>query len=148
MSEILLGRLERLIAHHEEWGPKDFAYTQIILWVSILSSFTATILAATEAPSVLVAVIAGLPALTITIDKVFRYRERAIWHDRYAIELNNLRDELQISGMSADDIVKRLAALRKSMDEQWPGENMGGMPKSEEPKQGGDSEKAQEPPKE
>lgn len=133
MNEELLKRIEQLIQHNESWGKQNFAYSQYILWTAVLSSFIATILSGVDAPKVVVSIIAALPALTLMIGKTFRYRERGQWHDRYATELNNLRDDFQIAGVPATDIVKRLAKLRTHMDDIWPDDQPPTMPQAPTP---------------
>lgn len=125
----VLSRLNDMIAHHEKWSSKDFTNSQWILWVAILSSFAATILVGKEQiPKLVLAIIAGLPALMLMVDKTFRFRDRAKWHDLYLVKVTEIRDDLQLAQLPAIDACKKLAKLRAEMNDKWPGENVSSIP--------------------
>ena len=129
MTPDLLTRLNQLIAHHEMWTSRDFSYTQWILWIAILSSFAATIsVAFQKMPKWAIAILAAIPALSLMVDKTFRYRERSLWHELYSVELQNLRDDLEINHAKEADIAKNLRKLRTDMQARWPGENVAAIP--------------------
>jgi hypothetical protein len=129
MNHDILTRLNEMIAHHEKWGSKDFAISQWILWIAILSSFAATILVGKQQiDSLLLAVIAGLPALMLMIDKTFRFRDRAKWHELYSLRVSEIRDAHQLGEMDANEAAKKTAKLRAELHHKWPGENVSSIP--------------------
>jgi hypothetical protein len=121
--------LNELIKHHEMWSSKDFTYSQWILWIALLGSATATVCASVQKlPKCVIAFFAVLPALALSADKTFRYRERAMWHEVYTIELSNLKDDLENYPAQKPKVAEGLKKLRKDMHDKWPTENISEIP--------------------
>lgn len=129
MNEELLERVKQLIEHHETWSKRNITYTQRSFWVAVLSSIFASFVVGVDAlPKVVIAALAGLPAVMLLLDKMLRYRDRALWHEQYATKLHCLYDEFMIAELSISDIDEQLSKLRADMNGCWPGNNISAIP--------------------
>lgn len=123
--------LPTLIEHHTYWGSRDFIYSQVILWIALVASFAATILVSTatdKIPKWVIAVIAGLPALAMTVEKTFHYQERSQWHEGYSIRLEGLQSDIQSGKVAQADVGSLLKNLKEDMVKTWPAATMSSIP--------------------
>lgn len=107
---------------HQKYQAADFSMSQVLLLVSILGSFIATILAASNvAWKGVTAAVAAIPALALTLENTFKYYKRSDWHTVYSIRLWPLIDALDGKTMTLDEIVEKFTELRLEMNSKWPG---------------------------
>jgi flagellar biosynthesis protein FlhB len=107
------------IKHRRKFEVMDFRLAHIFLWVSILASFTSTIIVAFGVPvgkEILFAVIAGVPGLIILIDKTFDFKKRAVWGAMFRIELEDLKDEFVFKKGDPYEIAKKLRQIERKYE--------------------------------
>jgi len=95
----LQNEVSKKIKHTRRFESMDFRLAHIFLWISILASFTSTIVVASgveEKYKIIFAIIAGVPGLVILIDKTFDFKKRAVWGAMLRIDLEELNDDLLI----------------------------------------------------
>lgn len=94
-----------------------------ITWISILTSFIATISIAfqpnTHTPFLLIAILAGIPGLMIAIDKAFEFGKRASWGTSFEIELQKILDEIELTNTDTHELAKKYRELRKTFESNY-----------------------------
>ena len=125
MSEIpsaekeLQDEISRKIKHTRRFATMDFSLAHLFLWISILASFTSTIIVAYGVPEdweIVIAIIAGVPGLVILIDKTFDFKRRAVWGAMLRIELQELRDDLLIRKLDPDKASKKFREIERTYE--------------------------------
>jgi hypothetical protein len=110
---------EKAHMRHQAW---DFRKAQILLWLGILASVTASLTAAGafDLEAWQSAVIAAIPAAAIIVDKTFKYAARSSWHALYAVKLRGLRRLLRDQKKEAEQVSEWLDALETEMHNLFP----------------------------
>lgn len=117
----ILEKMEFRKNYDEIWARRDFALSQIFVWMTILSSFLSTALASiNELPLIASGFIASIPALSILIEKNFSFSTRAKWHWEMVVHVDQLIQQLRFEGTSVEEISKRFSALRIEMEDKFP----------------------------
>ncbi|CAG5072897.1 hypothetical protein DYBT9623_04435 [Dyadobacter sp. CECT 9623] len=84
------------INKRKKWINIDFKLAHWFVWISLIASFTSAILTVAdpfkEEYRWITAVIAGLPGLVVSIDKIFDFKSRAVWGIFYEIDLHEVQD--------------------------------------------------------
>jgi hypothetical protein len=124
--------LQRQADERSRWKGHDFMWAQMLLWTAILSSFLASLHAAgafTDEFEIkgthvslkwLWALLAGLPALTLVIERTFRYTARHIWNATYEARFRSLQRDIQHRGKSEVSAVAELNELETEMTRTFP----------------------------
>lgn len=90
---------------------------------AIFASFLAAILAALGSESVAVwitAVVAALPGLFASLQRVVDFRGRAAWYFVKAAELRNLSLNSKYGNISMQEAAKQWGETEKKLEERWP----------------------------
>lgn len=105
--------IEQQIKKRKKYIGMDFSLAHFFLWVSILASFTSSILIAAGVnwDRIVVAIIAGIPGLVILIEKSFDFAKRASWGALYKVELEQLKYDLIFERVEPYDVSKRLVEI-------------------------------------
>jgi hypothetical protein len=100
------------IQKRKKWTSVDFQLAHWFVWISLIASFTSAILTAVNSINPeyrwVIAVIAGLPGLILSIDKIFDFKQRAVWGVFYEIDLHEVEDDLMFGKADAYSSVKAL----------------------------------------
>lgn len=104
-----------------QWWDHRLAHS--ITWISVLASFTATIMVAFKKElcdkSILTAVIAGIPGLMIAIDKAFDFGRRSHWDIMFEIGLQKILDEIELTETDTFELAKKYRELRESFESSY-----------------------------
>jgi len=116
---------------HVFFRDADHTILHLTFWASILASCTAaTLVAYGEAPKLLVALLAAVPALCITIESTFRFAERHMTRFRAVLDLDAVRRALEIEhGMTAAEASKRLCEIEEAVAKSSPLPNVASLSK-------------------
>lgn len=117
----ILEKMESRKYYDEKWARRDFALSQVFVWMTILSSFLSTALASiNELPLIASGFIASIPALSILVERNFSFSTRAKWHWEMVVRVDQLIHQLRFEGNSVEEVSKRFSALRIEMEEKFP----------------------------
>lgn len=116
--------IEKELKHRIKWAEWDFRWSHIFLWISILASFASSILVASDSKPfdseitnrVIIAIIAGIPALVVAIEKSFDFARRAVWGSVYRVEIEELRDDLIFGKVDPYVCSKNFRKLKKQRE--------------------------------
>jgi|GEM_PF-3477738 len=141
MDEAEKALLERiraeLAANHrgEAWA---CAGAHLCLWLSILASFGAAIVATMEsAPRLLVAILAAIPGTAIVFERTSMLTARWRWHCAAQTRLQAFERQLLYEGANARQVSEELSDYWVRMQEKYPaGKAEGLSPKILRPNKG------------
>jgi hypothetical protein len=114
--------LDESITQRGRWEAIDFNIAHFLTWISIFSSFAASIVVASglwENEKAWVAVIAGLPGLMLSIDRTFNFKKRASWASLFRVELEKLRDTMELGGEDIYTVAKEYRKLTRKHEMMW-----------------------------
>ena len=130
MEEDLLSELESQSKNHKMWYKYDFALAQTVLWLGIGASFLSSLATATkpildkywptEGVTLVIAVLAAIPGLTILVDKTFKFATRSSWHGLFMIKIDSLVRGLRYSNRSIGDASADFSELEIQMHNLFP----------------------------
>ncbi len=106
--------------------------------VSIVTSAAATVLAGSDAPGWITAIVAALSGLGASLQRVIDFRGRATWYFIKAAQLRNISLNLKYAAMPIADAAKQFGEIDKTMEERWSAMVKGGTPQAPERQGGGD----------
>jgi hypothetical protein len=104
------------------WWNHYAAYTAHL--ISILASFTASILAALSGLSkcvITVAVVAALPGTLLATQNVMRFEYKCGWYYKKARLLQHVLDALKFEDWDSKKASQELQKIEEKMDREWPG---------------------------
>lgn len=112
-----LGRLKKSC---DSRGYRAEFTLSILFWLAIIGSVGATIMGFTPAPKYVISIMAALPAAVILVQRQSKLGERAVWHNTFANEVEDLRLRLVNEGVPEAQVSQDLRALNKRMHETYP----------------------------
>jgi len=130
LDKMLGCEINAKIEKYTKFAVIDYSLSQIIFWIAIVASMAAAIIIATGVLKnniLLVAVIAAIPAVTVTISEKLNFEARSRWDTEYLNGLHKLRRELLVMPNPPNcvdnkltEIQKELANLEEKMENQYP----------------------------
>jgi hypothetical protein len=98
---------------YEHW---DFILAHSFIWLSIIASFTSSIMIAAGVESInkiWVAIIAGIPGLVVVVEKSFDFARRTAWDTMYKIDMQELKDDIEFQKIDAYTASKRFREIAR-----------------------------------
>jgi hypothetical protein len=86
---------------------------------AILASFIAAVLAATGVTSWVTAIVAGLPGMCTSLQRIVDFRGRAAWYFVCAARRRAFSRSLAYEGMPVKDVSQRLSEFEIDMEARW-----------------------------
>ena len=119
--ETLRLEIENVTRHTRRFEKMDFWLAHVFLWTSLIASFAATILVASnvDIKKWCLALIAGIPGLVVAIDKSFEFGKRALWGESYRIALEELKDELSFEKSEPYVVAQKLRVVKRKFAESY-----------------------------
>jgi len=121
-SKAFNDELDFTIKKRKKYEGWDFKISHIFIWVSILASFSSSILIAIGYEAIykiLISVLAGIPGLVVVIDKTFDFTRRAAWGTMYKIDLEELKDKVDFGKIESYEATKELRELNKKHESSF-----------------------------
>jgi hypothetical protein len=113
-------------------GRKNHLTDLVCSYGAIIASFLATILVALgNVPPFVTAVIAAVPALCTSFQKITDFRGRATWYFLKAVHMQDLLLNVKYGNISTQEGAKRWGEMEKAFEERWPKLVRGGAPSPE-----------------
>jgi hypothetical protein len=110
-----LKQADNLLSTHLFWGTGDFLILQTLLWGAILCSSAAALCTATgKGDKWLVALLAAVPALALTVESTFSFSARYQFHDKSAAIVQRIRNDYVIRNDPVDVVSNKLDEFRES----------------------------------
>jgi hypothetical protein len=121
MNASLETEILKYIKYNRFWCAVNFILSEFLFWLAILSSFFGAIFTSNKIVSdYVMAMIVGIPALVLIINKKFKHHDRSYWHNDYVIRLKRLyRRSLYLNGTDKS-IVEALNELENVMEKTFP----------------------------
>ncbi|WP_347989410.1 hypothetical protein [Methylomonas sp. AM2-LC] len=119
-EEFLLKEITEKLSEHRMWSSRDFSILQILLWASILASAISAFLATLNANKWLIAFLAAIPALAITVESTFHFSERYKYHDQWVIELEEMQRKVRVEKTDPQTISAELSNFQKGIISKFP----------------------------
>jgi hypothetical protein len=114
----MLADLNNKIVEFSKYKTSDQFIVFGMVWLSLLSSAaSALFIAIGKGPTVLVSVLAALPALCMTMNRVFSFSQQYELRRAATANLIQLRDEVQYQGLSVSDASKRKVEILKRFEQ-------------------------------
>jgi hypothetical protein len=115
----LTREVEALVAEFRHYENYDQKLVFGVVWISIIASAVSALLAALgQAPKELVAVLAALPALCLTIESNLKFAQQYQNRKMSTIALLELQDSLKYQDLPTADGAKAKAAILKAFAEK------------------------------
>ena len=113
-------------------GRKNHLTDLICSYGAIIASFLATIFVALgSVPPFVTAIIASVPALCTSFQKITDFRGRATWYYLKAVHMQDLLLNVKYGNISTQEGAKRWGEIEKTFEERWPKFVRGGTPSPE-----------------
>ncbi len=113
-------------------GRKNHLTDLICSYGAVIASFLATILVAIgNIPPFVTAVIAALPALCTSFQKITDFRGRSTWYYLKAVHMQDLLLNVKYGNLSTQEGAKRWGDIERTFEERWPKLVRGGPPSAE-----------------
>lgn len=101
----LLAKIDARRTYYRQWGCANLWFTQSLIIVGVLSSLASTIaIASGRIPTVIAAILAGIPGCVIVIERSFNFMRQSRWHYLLAAELESLMNALEHEGKTVEAI--------------------------------------------
>lgn len=113
MAPELENELNRMVQHHVKRGRVNYAFADLLFWVSVVASGVATFGIGPQW-------IAALPAFALFVGRKYRFAERHQWHWSYQIGLRELQRQLRDQGRSVNEVSQCLGELENMMQHEFP----------------------------
>lgn len=115
----LINEVSALVVEYTKFEGYDQKIVFGVVWISIIASAVAALLAALgQGPKELVAVLAALPALCLTIESNFKFSQQYQYRRMATAALQELQDGLKYQNLSTFDGAKSKAAILKAFAEK------------------------------
>jgi len=88
--------------------------------LALVGSVGASLLAAFEAPKVLTAVVAAIPAAVAAVTRIFPFEARALAHWRKEYRLHGLLSKLRYEGVDPKAISQEFREIESTTFDGWP----------------------------
>ncbi len=114
--------IEKRISYHREISNRNYHKVQALLGIAITCSVLAALSSALEwdkylgLSKALTTILAGIPALALTIQARFKFEDKSFYHDAYRIKLESALRKLSFGAMGAKDVVDLLDQIDKEME--------------------------------
>lgn len=115
-SESFKIELNNIIKRRKKYERLDFKLAHLMLWLSILASFSSAIIIADGEigiPKIVLAIISGIPGLVVVIEKSFDFAKRSVWGTMYKIDLQELQDEIDFKKLDPSLAAKKLRQITR-----------------------------------
>lgn len=108
--------LSKTIERRKKYEGWDFKLSHAFIWLSILASFSSSIIIAhgvKKKHEIWISVISGIPGLIVIIDKTFDFARRTAWGTMYKIDLQKLKDKVDFKKIDIYEASKELRELNR-----------------------------------
>ena len=109
------------IEDRKKFAKRDFKTSEILLTISIVSSFMAATLATLSqnynVDKNLIAILGGLSGIIILYYQWFSYTKRSTWNALYRIDLQRLLNELEVAEPLI--VAEKYTALQEKKEREW-----------------------------
>lgn len=137
LEESVSAEIADSIAVYCRWSKICDWVATILTALSIVASFAATVIVASnwhKENTVLVAIVAGLPGMLLTISQSCLLRERAVWFWDLVLEYQELQRAIERGEISFEDASRRIDTIERRANTKDPTRRKGidkGLPDHE-----------------
>jgi hydrogenase maturation factor len=120
-QKLLLEQITAALSTNSNVGTSDYVILHTIFWVSIIASASAALLTAIgKGEKWMIAVLAALPALCLTVENTFSFTTRYSIRNQAVLDLKALKRDIELKNtVTTSDGVDRLNKI-ESMVSQSP----------------------------
>jgi lysylphosphatidylglycerol synthetase-like protein (DUF2156 family) len=124
----LLEELAASINEHERLARITFHWADTLLWICVFTSVASGVLVGLstgvdwlKTHAWIIAIVAALPALSLSLERSFKWSARADWHFNYFIRMLAIFRRHRDEGLSHTDASQELTMLDLKINETHPG---------------------------